>query len=76
METRTIYATPNTPQNGEKEQVVAAPNKGKSKTQVTTKARKGDSFGMAMLRVLVVLVIMAILYFAWTAYRVQHGDRY
>ena len=51
--------------------------KGKGKSQPSKKnLPKGDSFGMALLRVIAVLVIMALLYFGWTAYRVQHGDRW
>jgi len=51
------------------------PRKGKGKYQPPKKVRKGDSFGMALLRVIGVFVIMGLLYFGWTAYRVRHAER-
>jgi len=62
-------------QKGQQQQ--PGPKKGKGKYQSTKNPpKKGDSFAMAMLRVLGVLVIMGVLYFGWTAYRVQHGERF
>jgi hypothetical protein len=73
VQTQTIYSTsPNVNLRKQGERI-----KGKGKTQPGKKnLPKGDSFGMALLRVIAVLVIMGLLYFGWTAYRVQHGDQW
>jgi len=47
--------------------------KGRSQ-QPIRKARKSDSWVVAFARVLAVFVIMLVGYFAWTAYRVHHGQ--
>jgi mannose-binding lectin 2 len=78
VETKTIYSSgpgrpiPNQP----------VPKKGKGRSQPGRKAQpgkplpKGDSFMMALLRVLGVLVIMLVAYFLWTAYRAQEQSRF
>jgi mannose-binding lectin 2 len=55
------------------------PKKGRSRSPSGGKvkpAKKGDSFGMALLRVVGVLVIMGLAYFIWTAYRAQQENRF
>lgn len=77
VETRTIYSLPihgqgrPDPKQGSNEQI-----KGKGISKPPKNLPKGDSFGMALLRVIGVLVIMGLLYFGWTAYRVRQGDRF
>ena len=77
VETKTIYSLPihgqgrPDPNLGAKEQ-----RKGKGKSPSPKNLPKGDSFGMALLRVIGVFIIMGLLYFGWTAYRVRQGDRF
>jgi mannose-binding lectin 2 len=71
VETKTIYSS--TPLNIRPAPPVGeqpVPKKGKARSQPGTK-KKGDSFGMALLRVVCVLIIMGVGYFVWTAYRAQ-----
>jgi mannose-binding lectin 2 len=77
VETKTIYSS--TPPNIRPAPPVneqPAPKKGKGRSQPKIKTKKGDSFGMALLRVVGVLVIMGVGYFVWTAYRAQQTSRY
>jgi len=55
---------------------IGEPKKFPGTYKAAKKQRKGDSFGMALLRVIGVLLIMGLLYFGWTAYRVRQGDRF
>jgi mannose-binding lectin 2 len=81
VETKTIYST-----SGRQPPATnPTPKKGKSRSQPARNAQKaksgkplpkGDSFGMAMLRVFGVLVIMGVAYFVWTAYRAQQTNRF
>jgi mannose-binding lectin 2 len=74
VETKTIYSSapqkirPAPPVNEQ-----PPPKKGKGRS---VKQSKGDSFGMALLRVVGVLVIMGVGYFIWTAYRAQQINRF
>jgi cytochrome c-type biogenesis protein CcmH/NrfG len=86
VETKTIYDHTGQTVEMNKDKVqqnvegIYVGKKGKGKSLETqsqeSQKKKGQSFGMFMLRVLAVLVIMAVGYFAWTAYRVRHGNRY
>lgn len=74
VETKTIYSS--APQNIRPAPPVnerPPPKKGKGRS---VKNKKGDSFGMALLRVVGVLVIMGVGYFIWTAYRAQQTNRF
>lgn len=78
VESKTIYSSPyqgRTVQAADTGKQGKA-KKGKGKVQPAKNLPKGDSFGMALLRVIGVLVIMGVLYFAWTAYRVRQGERW
>jgi mannose-binding lectin 2 len=80
VETKTIYSSSGAGSGSRGQQRAGqqpGPKKGKGKSQLAknTSSKKGDSFGMHMLRVVGVLVIMGVLYFGWTAYRVQHGEQ-
>jgi lectin, mannose-binding 2 len=80
VETKTIYSSGPGPAAPNVNQPV--PKKGKGRSQPGRKAQpgkplpKGDSFMMALLRVLGVLVIMLVGYFLWTAYRAQEQSRF
>jgi hypothetical protein len=79
VETKTIYSSSGAGKPvAFKEQ--PAPKRGRERSrdqmQQGKKLKKGDSFGMALLRVVGVFVIMGVAYFAWTAYRAQQGGRF
>jgi hypothetical protein len=77
VETKTIYSLPIHGQGRpDPERESSEKTKGKGKPRPPKNLPKGDSFGMALLRVIGVLVIMGLLYFGWTAYRVRQGDRF
>lgn len=75
VETRTIYSLPINDPGRPANQRVTQTRKEKWQNQPKN-LPKGDSFGMALLRVIGVFVIMGLLYFGWTAYRVRHADRF
>jgi hypothetical protein len=78
VETKTIYSS-SRPATPFKLQPAPKKGKGRSTNQMKQgkKLPKGDSFGMALLRVVGVFVIMGVAYFAWTAYRAQQqGGRF
>ena len=70
METKTIFNN-----QGRQHMRQGLPKKGKGRSQ-PAKKKKGDSLMVGFFRLLMALIIMLVLYFAWTAYRVQRGDRY
>ena len=77
VETKTIYST--APVQRPNFQGQPAPKKGRGKSSPADAkklAKKGDGFVMALFRVLMVLIIMLIGYFIWTAYRAQQADRF
>ena len=76
VETKTIYKSGLASSTWIKNQANGAAEggkKGKPKSQPIRKARKSDSFVMGFARVLAVLVIMLVAYFAYTAWRVNRG---
>jgi hypothetical protein len=79
VETKTIYSDTPEKRIAQQDPVKPGePRKGKGKSQPARRKDrpKGDTFLMSILRVIGVLIIMGVLYFAWTVYRVQYGERF
>lgn len=76
VETRTIFTENNLGGAKNFDKHLPGLVKPKRQSQPNKPLPKGNSFGVEVLRVIGALVIMGLLYFAWTVYRVKRGDRY